>query len=453
MANKESATGRQPVAELLLSTNGDKAHTHSSTIATINELVAASTVVIDDESEERSPLAIEPVKNLDLGWVDEYAKLMTKLTGSPREFNQLAALVTAATAIQRRARLPMSFGDIYPNIYACIVARSSVYHKSSAIQKPRLLLQHAMLEKLMLSELQTSEGLLKQLSGQSAGVILRDEIGTLFDSSRVKYLHTLKPDLTAIYDCYPYSRRLSNEEVKVEKPYLNILGATTPSRFYDGISMTDWNDGFLARWLFVLPEGEPDFDATTGLFTHGDQVIRLSYKLMELDKNQQTDFVFTGDAHQLWDTWQRKAAKEAYYFGDDIASAIVTRYSAYALKFSMILAAVNDSWGKITPAIMQTAIHLADNYKSYADRLLSEKKNYGISGGKLQKVFAVIKGQNKDGNGVTTKRIMQYSNLQKFELDPCLEKLVEIGAIVEEVAGRGKRYKPATDVLPIKVWR
>lgn len=217
--------------------------------------------------------------------------------------------------------------------------------------------------------------------------------------------------------------------------------------------MTDWNDGFLARWLFVLPEGEPDFDATTGLFAHGDRVTSLSYKLMEIERNQQTDFIFAGDAHQLWDTWQRRSAKDAYYFGDDILSAIVTRYSAYALKFSMILAAVNDSWGTITPAIMQTAIHLADNYKVYANRLLSEKKNYGISGGKLQKVFAVIKGKNKDNAGVVTKTIQQYANMNKSELDPCLEKLVEIGAVVEEPAGKGKRYKPATDVLPIKTWR
>lgn len=403
----------------------------------------------DNTPDEPHPLAIELVKNLALGWIDQYADLMTTLTGSPREFNQASGLVTASTAIQRRARLRMSFGDIYPNVYVSIIAPSSVYHKSSAISKPRMLFQRAMMEKLLLPELATSEGLLNHLAGQSSGVILRDEIGTLFSSHNTKYLATLKPDLTALYDCYPYSRRLSNHEFKVEKPYLNILGATTPTRFYEGVTQTDWADGFLARWLFVLPEGEPNFDATTGLFSHADEVTRLSNKLLELDRQQDTDFVFSGDAHRIWDTWQRQSAKNAYVYGDDIAAAIVTRYSAYALKFSLILAAVNDSWGTITPDIMQTAIHLADSYKHNVRRLLSEKANYGISGGKLQKVLKILQRRQN----LTAREIGQIANMRATEVAPCLEKLTEVGAIMTESAGKATRYITTGQELPIKVWK
>lgn len=407
-----------------------------------------------DEASDSHPLDVQ-TPPLTLGWIDEYAALMTKLTGSPREFNLVCGLATAATAIQRKARLRMSFADIYPNIYAAIVARSSVYHKSSALHKPRSLLQRAMLERLLLSELMTSEGLLAQLQNSSAGLVVRDEIGTLFDSHRVRYLRTLKPDLTALFDCQPYSRRLSNAEIKVDAPYLNILGATTPARFYDAITSTDWQDGFLARWLFVLPAGEPDFDATTSLYSerHDAEIGRLAVTLQNLDRQPDMDFALAEDAFHLWDSWQRQAAKDAYYFGDDTIAAVVTRYSAYALKFCILLAALNGTWGHISAETMQTAIHLADSFKGSVARLLREKDEHLVSGAQLQKVFKGIQILNSDGKGVTTKSLLQRTGMRKAQLSPCLDKLVEIGAIAYRKVGNGYRYWAMANDLPIRTWK
>ena len=418
---------------------------------------------VDDGEEEqgenagRHPLDVAGGGELQLGeWLDRYTEVATHLTGSPPDFNRLGGLVAAATALQRKARLRMSFADIYPNIYAAFVGASSVWHKSSALAFERNMIRRALLENLLLSELQTSEGLLAELQAKGGGVILRDEIGTLFDSGRVKYLRNLKPDLTALFDCYPYSRRLSQLEVKVEKPYLNILGATTPARFYEGVSLTDWRDGFLPRWLFVLPEGEPNFDAMTGLLDaqYDAAIGELASQLHRLSRQEETDFTFAGDAHALWDGRQRQAAKEAYYYGDDIAAAIVTRYSAYALKFALILAALNGPWGVITPETMRSAIDLADYFKRHIYRLLSERDQHEVSGGQLQKVFAVIKGEGAKVDGwVPARTVLRKTHLRKAQLDPCLDKLVEVGAVVREEAGRSFKYMAATETLPIKSWR
>lgn len=421
----------------------------------LSALQPAAVTQDEDTADDANPLkVVPPAQPLQLGWIDDYARLMTRLTGSPFEFNRLCGLVTAAAAIQRRAVLRMSFGDVYPNIFAAIIARSSVYHKSSALSKPRAILKRANLERLLLSELATSEGLLKQLSTQPNGIIVRDEIGTLFASHNQKYLVTLKPDLTALYDCYPYSRRLSNDAIRVDTPYLNILGATTPARFYEGVTYSDWADGFLARWLFVMPDGEPDFDAMTGLFTtqHDTEIGSLAAGLVNIDRQRETDFVLLGDSHQLWDTWQRKAAKDAYLYDDDVTAALVTRYAAYALKFAMILAAVNGSWGIITPETMLTAMDLADSYKSSVGKLLAERSNYGISGAKLQKVFGII--IRKGGAaGVNRKVLMQFAHLKAGDVTLCIEKLLEIGAIVEDRTTSSPRYLASAKELPIKTWK
>ncbi len=424
------------------------------------QLLADSTVApapVDqedqDELETRSVLDVTQVRDLKLGWIDEYADLMTELTASPREFHQLAALVTAATAIQRKAFLPMSFGNIYPNIYACIVAMSTVYGKSTAINRPRQVLQAAMMEKLSIPAHGSSEGLIKQLSITPSALMIRDEIGTLFGSDKVRYMKDFKQDLTALYDGYPYSRRLSNDEIRVERPYLNILGATTPARFYSNVSNLDWQDGLLPRWLFVMPEGEPDFDKVTGVFTqhHTDRINRLAHKLMEIEVKKDSPFVLADNAYTLWHTWRTAGLKAAYHQNDENAAAITGRYATYALKFSLILAAVNESWGTITPETMQTAISLADNYKANVYRILKEGDKHRIDGSKLQKVFAVVKTKGFE-KGVTTKVILQCTNMSKAEADPCLEKLTEIGAVVKEKSGVGFRYKAAVSELPAKSW-
>jgi len=435
-----------------VSANGHNGSSDTSLLLDKMKVVEEAANSIDD-TELVHPLDVKR-KSVQLGWIDHYAALMTKMTNAPVEFHQLGALILVASVIQRRACLRMAFGEIFTNLYGAIIARSSVFHKSSSMAKVRTTIQRAMLDKLLFSELMTSEGLLGQMQSKPCGVILRDEIGTLFSSHNTKYLANLKPDLTALFDCYPYSRRLSQQEIKVDTPYLNILGATTPTRFFEGVAMTDWQDGFLARWLFVLPDSEPDFDSVTGMYTqkHDEELTRMTHALMEIDKQRDTDFSLLGDSFEIWDKWQRQATKDAYYFGDDVSSAIVSRYATYALKFSMILSAVNGSWGEVTPCVMQTSIDLADNYKSYAFRLLSEKANFGISGSKLQKVFGCIKARTKE-KGVPTKEILQYCNMNRSEAEPYLNKLKEIGAVIEEKAGNGYRYIVTTQDLPIKAWK
>ena len=421
---------------------------------------AAATVEVLPEPEEEEPpqlhpLDVDPVEDLPLGkWLTAYVDLMTHLTGTPREFNQLAGLTVAAAAIQRKARLPMQFAEIFPNIYGAIIAPSSVYHKTAVLGKVRDILLRSGLEDLRLSELQTSEGLLGELQAKGGGLILRDEIGALFDSGRVKYLRNLKPDLTYLYDCQQMKKRLSAIEITVDKPYLNILGATTPARFYDSVTLMDWADGFLVRWLFALPEGEPDFEAQTGLMTsaHDASLGALAVELHNLGRHELTDFTFVGDAFHVWDGWQRQSKKDAYQFGDDITMALVARYNTYALKIALILAALGGEWGRISSDTMRAGIAIANDYKRHAYRLLNERDQHEISGGKLQKVFAVIKGEG-GGEWVNTREIQRAARLSKTQLDPVLEKLVEVGAVVKEKVGRGYRYAAAARELPIKSWR
>jgi hypothetical protein len=406
----------------------------------------------EDGGEEKSPLNV-PIESFKQGgWLEEYIGIMTEAVGSPAEFNELCGLGLIATALQGRARLCLSFGYIYPNIYGMIIARSSVYHKTSTLGKVREVLSRADMLNLVLSELMTPEGLLKELQSKRSGVLIRDEISTLLNAYRRRHLQDLKPDLAALYDCYPYSRRLSKEEIRVNRPYLSILGATTPSRFYSSVTSEDWQDGFLARWLFVLPQGEPNFDTLSSVSStqYDRQMDQLASEIANLAKCDATDFVLEPEAFEYWSEWQREQSRNAYNYGDDVVAAITSRYSTYAFKFAMILAAINGSWGYINSNTMLMATTLADNFKASAHRLLSEKDRYAITGEAMQKIFRLI--LEHPDTGVTSKEIYQSLHMRRSEATLVLDKLLEIGAIRSEKAGNGRRFFAATDRLPIRTW-
>ena len=210
---------------------------------------------------------------------------------------------------------------------------------------------------------------------------------------------------------------------------------------------------FLPRWLMVTPDGEPNFAAETKMLSpqHHREIGELATQLVEVVQRDETDFDLPDDARMIWHEWQRQAAIDAYYYGDDIISAVVRRHSTYALKFAMILAATNGSWGTITPEIMETSIKLADNYKVYVGRILSERLNLGVSGAKIQRIHEVVRTLD-EGEGVTRRQIMQYAHMRAADLTPCIEKMLEAGALMEIPAKRGKRYVAVGDSLPVKVW-
>lgn len=82
---------------------------------------------------------------------------------------------------------------------------------------------------------------------------------------------------------------------------------------------------------------------------------------------------------------------------------------------------------------------------------MNEKQNWGVSGAKLQKVFRFV--QNAGPDGATARQLARVANMRKAELDPVMEKLTEVGAVMVVNAGRTIRYIPAVEKLPARAWK
>ena len=414
--------------------------------AAADQVATADQVEADDDLD----LVPEAPDIPAITWLDDYAELMIELTCAPRSFHRLGGLVALSMAVGPGARLRMSFGDVHGNLYAAIIGESSAFYKTTAMRQVRGLLVRAALPHYLLQPQFTSEGLTKALSEQATGLILRDELSTLFASHRQKYSQFVKSDLTAIFDGDPFGKLKAGEVQKVDKPYLSILGTTTPDGFYNSITGDDWRTGFLARWLFALPDSLPDFDSDSRLLTQTDEarLQGLAATLIKISARPGGDFTLDADAHHRWNTWRKEERRQAFELGGDVVSAIASRYGTYALKFAMLLSAVTD-YGRITDNNMVAAIALAGGYKTNALRLFTDRRSHGVTGAKVQRVFAAILS---GGGTATTKTILQTLHMTASELQPLLDVLCEQGAVTADKAGRGFRFTVTTNKLPIKSW-
>ncbi len=87
-------------------------------------------------------------------------------------------------------------------------------------------------------------------------LILSNELGALLPSYDAAFLNLI----TELYDCQPFSERRRHrkkeEQVKIERPQLNMLCATTPSQLKELMPEGAWDQGFAAR-TFMIYESEP----------------------------------------------------------------------------------------------------------------------------------------------------------------------------------------------------
>lgn len=437
---------------LAISTNG---HTPAAFAAKmiVPELTSES------ESEKRHPLDVPTHSNLKLGWINDYADIACELTAAPRQFHLLAALVIVASATQGKAFVRTQFAPmgIFPNLYACNIAISGAYGKGTTTDLVRYILREAMLDRISGPSHFTSEGLVSYLSDKPNVLILRNEIATLYSSDRVKHTKDLKMDLTDLYDCKPFARKLSQREVKVERPFLSLLGSTTPDQFYSNVVHADFTSGLIPRFLFALPgESEkPDFRKSSGSYTdsHEERVKSLAFRLMTFESQKEKQFIFVDGALDAWVNWQADAMEYAFLLNDSISMSILRRYNTYALKFATILAAINGEWGFISPETMNTSIKLADNYKALMYRILTEGNRHKMTGDKANKIFNVIKRLQTEEKGATLRRIAQYTNMTTNDVEPYLESLTVTGEVGTEPLGRTVTYKAEVDRLRPRDWQ
>lgn len=148
--------------------------------------------------------------------------------------------------------------------YCCTIAGSGT-GKSQAQAALEDIVEACDLGNLMLGEPGSDAGLLKALNAQPVRLLVWDEFGhslreleNATQGHKALMLKEMMKLHTSQGRKYRGRELAGSERLDVEGPYLTILAATTPNRFYSAVSTAMVHDGFMGRWL-VFFQDDLDF--------------------------------------------------------------------------------------------------------------------------------------------------------------------------------------------------
>ena len=179
-------------------------------------------------------------------------------TDAPRIFHLSNAIALVATAIDRNRWLAFQHKRVYPNVFLLNIAGSGD-RKSTPMGYAKEALAAAY-PKRLLSNDYSPEALIADLAARgdcSRGTAFMDEAGRILGTMRKGgYGEGLKDLLSELWDGPElFTRTLRGEAFTLRSVYINLVMATTNSRFLETVSSEDVTSGFFARFLpFVVIE-------------------------------------------------------------------------------------------------------------------------------------------------------------------------------------------------------
>jgi hypothetical protein len=209
-------------------------------------------------------------------WIDGFLKY-TEGLGSPEIYRRWTAIFTIAAAVERKLWTSTNRGDLFPNLFVFIVGPAAAGKTLAAAHARRMLLKledhhiapssisrASMIDALhgAARSLVHPQDKLESVKSFNSLTIFSTELGVLLPAYENDFMHTL----TDIYDndIYEETRRTKNLEIRMQKPQINLLAATTPSYLNHLIPEGAWDQGFLSRVIMVYHGPVPPQDLFNG---------------------------------------------------------------------------------------------------------------------------------------------------------------------------------------------
>ena len=372
------------------------------------------------------------------GFLRDYVDYAETLTDAPRIFHLFSGLSAMAGAVRRRAWV-QGFGGrpLYPNLWAVLLAPSSVFRKTTALNISRDLMADSGVP--ILPEDFSREMLVEVLAGTPQGSFVWSEFGSAIAQFDREYMSGIKDMLADMYDCpSSYRRLLKSGTFEVENPCISILGATNIDWMVDKQNTkNDLRGGFLARCLFV-PYHSKDFEMETPGIIDNAWRGRLTGFLRDLQELHPVEFQISelSDLRRQLKEELDATAKQSEYLIE--LSAAFTRYQAVALKLGTLYAISLGEWGGEIPLeAMECAVNAVRLLKT---SILDILGNVPMNRDDKILIEVINKMQQIHATGavwISFRDLLRYTHRKKGDLLPVLDSLVEMG----KIRNHGKEYQ------------
>lgn len=195
-------------------------------------------------------------------WIDAFCDYTEKLPVSPL-FRRWAGISAIAGALERKVWLS-PFGDpLYPNFYIILVAPAGVGKTviSNVVSRMwRELPDHHVAptnvsRATLIDALNDAKRRIVRLGEEPPYIefnsmsVAANELGVFIPQWDMDFIN----HLTDLWDGFTYQerKRTGSISLKIDRPFLNMLGSTTPSWLITTMPPGAWEQGFCSRTLFI----------------------------------------------------------------------------------------------------------------------------------------------------------------------------------------------------------
>lgn len=204
---------------------------------------------------------IEDPEGCDLPetFLDRYRSWGMSVTDAPGQYHTINGVVILSVLMAPHAVLRANHAIIRPNIWAMILAGTTLTRKSTTMDKAKGILDDLGLDYLMGTD-GSPEGILAEMRDRDGKVSLfhRDEITGWIKSTNRDYMVGLLESFTRFYDCQPEKRVLRSGTIEIREPRLVIMSGGIRTEMEHLITPEHINSGFIPRFIMVSGNADPD---------------------------------------------------------------------------------------------------------------------------------------------------------------------------------------------------
>jgi hypothetical protein len=439
--------------------------------------------------------SVDPAIGKDASaWLTAYTALSRQW--SPRAFDDFhlaCGLWLLSTVAARRAILHLG-GPRYSNLYIALVARTSLWAKSTTAKIVTQTLNECGLSFLLAPDDSTPQKFISDLTPRTPGgwkemnANARDRAlvemgfaaarGWFFEEFGMKIDAMLSPSgfmsefrgiLRAFDDCpetYRYAS-IGRGTDNVERPYVSMLGNMTPADLQRASRRNDalWQDGFWARWAFVTPPAS--VNSSRARFPLGERSIpaeisepikawhlRLGIPAVEMQELESKDkkgketveYVPTVFPMNLTRITMTLDAREAFYAYHDGLLDLVeqssnrdfdgnyARFAEKALRIAILVASLEHN-NQITLPVWALAQSITERWRQGLHELYAQA-NAPEPTDATEKEELAIKIISKLGEATANDVARYMWKTSSGEAVGILEKLADAGALIRTARTR-----------------
>lgn len=173
----------------------------------------------------------------------------------------------------------------HPSLFTCVIAESGTGKTDSHKLVKKILESAGLLKKIVQGVPGTDSGLQKSLNANPRQLVIWDELGMALSALAKSQNNHMANVLSMMMELYSAAgtkfigkQYATIDRIDVDKPFLNVLGASTSIRFFGALN-EDWvHDGYLSRWLIFFQDA-PSIDRNPEFSEPPSEVLEYLEKL------------------------------------------------------------------------------------------------------------------------------------------------------------------------------